>query len=93
MRDAQDDMKKGNTIRRSLEEIRERRRRGINEIDWDPVESMTGEEIERNALEDNQRHGVDDDWYKGAQLVRGDEGHLTLTGSGNNGVQNAESDE
>lgn len=86
-------MKKGNTIRRSLEEIRERRRRGINEIDWDLVESMTEEEIERNALEDNRRHGVDDDWYKRAKLIRGLEGRLALVGRGTNGVQNAESDE
>jgi len=32
---------------------------------------MTEEEIERNALEDNRRHGIDDDWYKGAERVNG----------------------
>ncbi len=54
---------------------------------------MTDEEIERKALEDNRRHGVDDDWYKRAKLIRGIEGRLTLVGRGTNGVQNAESDE
>ena len=67
-------MKKGNTIRRSLEEIRKRRRKGINEIDWTLVNSMTDEEIERNALDDNRRHGVDDDWFKSAELTRGIDG-------------------
>ena len=84
-------MKKGNTIQRSLEEIRERRRKGINEIDWDLVNAMTDEEIERNALEDNRRHGVDDDWYRGAKLVRGSEGLLKLAGSARNGARSAES--
>ena len=86
-------MKKGNTIRRSLKEIQARRRSGVNEIDWELVNSMTDEEIERKALEDNRRHGVDDDWYKRAKLIRGIEGRLALVGSGANGVQNAKSDE
>ena len=86
-------MKKGNTIRRSLKEIQKRRRSGVNEIDWELVNSMTDEEIERKALEDNRRHGVDDDWYKRAELIRGIEGRLALVGRGTNGVQNAKSDE
>ena len=64
-------MKKGNTIRFSLEEIRERRRRGISGIDWKKVNAMTDEDIERLALEDNRRHGIRDDWYKGAVRVNG----------------------
>ena len=62
-------MKKGNTVRRTLEEALEYRRKGISGVDWDRVNAMTDEEIERNALEDNRRHGIDDDWYKGAERV------------------------
>ncbi len=47
-------MKKGNTIRFSLEEI------------------------ERLALEDNKRHGIRDDWYKGAVGVNGIDELLAL---------------
>ncbi len=82
----------GKLVTRTLEEIRERRRSGVNEIDWELVNSMTDEEIERNALEDNRRHGVADDWYKRAELIRGIEGRLALVGSGSNGTENAESD-
>ena len=32
---------------------------------------MTDEEIERNAREDNRRHGIPDDWYKDAKWVDG----------------------
>ncbi len=64
-------MKKENIIRRSFAEIEERRRKGLDNIDWDRVNAMTDEEIERNALEDNRRHGIDDDWYKGAERVNG----------------------
>ena len=31
----------------------------------------TIEEIERNAREDNRRHGIPDDWYKDAKWVDG----------------------
>ena len=71
-------MKKGNTIRFSLEEIRERRRRGISGIDWEKVNAMTDEDIERLALEDNKRHGIRDDWYKGAVRVNGIDELLAL---------------
>ena len=64
-------MKKENIIRRSFEEIEEHRRQGGDNIDWKHVNAMTDEEIERNALEDNRRHGIDDDWYKGAERVNG----------------------
>ena len=67
-------MKKENIIRRSFAEIEERRRKGLDNIDWDRVNAMTDEEIERNALEDNRRHGIDDDWYKGAERVNGNDG-------------------
>ena len=31
--------------------------------------ALTDEEVERNALEDNRRHGIPDDWYKDAVLT------------------------
>ncbi len=34
---------------------------------------MTPEEIERNALEDNRRHGISDDRYKTAVLLNAPE--------------------
>ena len=61
----------GKLVTRTLEEIRERRNRGLSKTDWDRINAMTDEEIERNALEDNRRHGIDDDWYKGAERVNG----------------------
>ena len=41
------------------------------DIDWARINSMTPEEIECNALEDNRLHGIDDDWYKTARPVNG----------------------
>ena len=38
-------------------------------IDWERVNAMTDEEIERNALEDNRLHGIADDRYKTATRV------------------------
>jgi len=38
-------------------------------IDWDRVNAMTDEEIERNAREENRRLGFPDDWYKTATRV------------------------
>ncbi len=64
-------MKKSRTVRYTIEEIRERRKKGLSKTDWDRINAMTEEEIERNALEDNRRHGIDDDWYKGAERVNG----------------------
>jgi len=58
-------MKDENIVRYTAEEIRERRRRG----DWDRINAMTEDEIERNALEENRRLGIADDWYKGAYAV------------------------
>ena len=34
-----------------------------------PDDDMTEEEIEREALEENRRIGLDDDWYKDAKRV------------------------
>jgi uncharacterized protein (DUF4415 family) len=34
------------------------------------VNSLTEDDIERMALEDNRRHGIPDDWYKRARMVR-----------------------
>ena len=62
-------MKEENIVRYTAEEIRERRRRGKTRSDWDRINAMTEEEIERNALEENRRLGIPDDWYKGAYAV------------------------
>ena len=64
-------MKKGRIVRYTLEEIRERRKKGLSKTDWDRINAMTDEEIERLALEDNKRHGIPDDWYKDAVWVNG----------------------
>lgn len=61
--------KKENIVRFTDEEIRARRARGKSGIDWDRINSMTDEEIERNALEENRRLGIPDDWYKDAYAV------------------------
>ena len=71
-------MKKENMVRFTLEEIRERRRKGLSKTDWDRINSMTDEDIERLAREDNKRHGIDDDWYKNAEWVNGIEERLAL---------------
>ena len=53
----------GKIITRTLEEIRERRRKGISGIDWEKVNAMTPEDIERLADEDDKRLGIDpDEW-------------------------------
>jgi hypothetical protein len=71
-------MKKENIVRMSFEEAEERRRKGISGIDWKNVNAMTDEDIERLALEDNRRHGIRDDWYKGAVRVNGIDELLAL---------------
>ena len=58
-----------NILRFTLDEILERVRRGETKTDWDRVNAMTEEEIERNALEENRRLGIPDDWYKDAYAV------------------------
>jgi uncharacterized protein (DUF4415 family) len=62
-------VKKETTVSHTWEEIDERRRRGVSEVDWDRVNAMTEEEIERNALEENRRLGIPDDWHKDAYAV------------------------
>jgi len=63
-------MKRKDTIvRYTLEEIEELQRAGQTKTDWERLDNMTEEEIERNALEDNRRHGIPDDWYEDAVLV------------------------
>ena len=52
-------MKKGNTITRTIEEALEYRRKGISGVDWDRVNAMTPEDIERLADEDDKRLGID----------------------------------
>jgi uncharacterized protein (DUF4415 family) len=61
--------KKENLVRFTIEEIRARRESGKSGIDWDRINAMTEEEIERNAREENKRLGIPDDWYKGAYAV------------------------
>ena len=61
--------KKGNIVQFTEEEIRDRVERGDTKTDWDRVNAMTPEEIERNALEENRRLGIPDDWYKDAYAV------------------------
>ena len=46
-------------------------RTGQTNTDWERLDNMTEEEIERNALEDNRRHGIPDDWYEDAVLMKG----------------------
>jgi hypothetical protein len=62
--------KRVTTARFTSEEIRQINRRGGSGIDWDRVNAMSEEEIERNALEDNRRLGIPDDWYKDAYVAR-----------------------
>ena len=59
----------GSIVRYTLEEIRKMNREEGSGIDWDRVNSMTDEEIERNAREENRRLGFPDDWYKTATRV------------------------
>jgi uncharacterized protein (DUF4415 family) len=65
----QQEEREGSIVRYSREEIRERLRRGEDNTDWDRINAMTDEEIERNALEENRRLGIPDDWYKDAYAV------------------------
>ena len=61
--------RKVNIVRYTDEEIEERIGKGLAKVDWDRINAMTPEEIERNALEENRRLGIPDDWYKGAYAV------------------------
>ena len=64
----------GTIVRYSIEEIRRMNREMGSGTDWDRVNAMTDEEIERNAHEENRRLGFSDDWYKTATRVeRGDD--------------------
>jgi uncharacterized DUF497 family protein len=63
--------RKGTIVRYSAEEINEMLARGEDRTDWQRLHNMTEEEIERNALEDNRRHGIPDDWYEDAVLSKG----------------------
>ena len=56
-------MKKGNTVRYTLDEALEYRRKRISGVDWEKVNAMTPEDIERLADEDDKRLGIDpDEW-------------------------------
>lgn len=68
-RDEQEKVNEENIVRFTLDEILERVRKGDTKTDWDRVNAMTEEEIERNALEENRRLGIPDDWYKDAYAV------------------------
>lgn len=58
-------MKTENIVRYSLEEIEERIRKGESRTDWNLVNAMTPEDVERLADEDDRRLGIDpDEWGK-----------------------------
>ena len=61
--------RKSTIVRYSAKEIKEMLDMGLDRTDWERLKNMTDEEIERNALEDNRRHGIPDDWYKDAVLT------------------------
>ena len=67
--DEHDETREENIVRYTDEEIAERIRKGETRTDWDRINAMTEEEIERNALEENRRLGIPDDWYKAAYAV------------------------
>ena len=55
--------RKGTIVRYSIEEIRQMNREKGPDIDWDKVNAMTPEDIERLADEDDKRLGIDpDEW-------------------------------
>ena len=61
--------RKSTVVRYSAKEIKEMLDMGLDRTDWERLKNMTDEEVERNALEDNRRHGIPDDWYKDAVLT------------------------
>ncbi len=63
--------RKGTIVQYSAKEIDEMLAEGHDRTDWERLRNMTEKEIERNALEDNRRHGIRDDWYEDAVLVKG----------------------
>ncbi len=71
-------MKKENIVRYTLEEIEERIRRGESKTDWDRINSMTEEDIERLADEDDKRLGIDPDEWGEPYWVNGIEERLEL---------------
>ena len=56
-------------MRSSEKEIWTRVQKRETKTDWVRVNAMTEEDIERNALEENRRLGIPDDWYKDAYAV------------------------
>ena len=64
-------MKKENIARYTLEEIEERIRTGESKTDWDRINAMTPEEIERLADEDDKFHGIDPDEWGEPRWVEG----------------------
>ena len=63
--------KKGTIVRYSAEQIDEMIRTGQTDTDWERLRNMSEEEIEHNAIEDNRRHGIPNDWYENAVLSHG----------------------
>lgn len=61
-------MSDNNIKRYSLEELRTKDRNGESKTDWTRLDTMTEEEIERLANEDDKELGVTWDWDK-AQIV------------------------
>lgn len=58
-----------NIVSYSMAEIKAKLAAGEGGIDWERVNSMTDEEIERIADEENRETGFSDDWYKYAVPV------------------------
>jgi len=71
--------KKERIVRYTLEEIRERRRKGLSKTDWDRINSMTEEDIERLADEDDKELGIDSDEWGEPVWVNGIEDLMRLT--------------
>ncbi|MFV1981791.1 MAG: hypothetical protein ACC655_11605, partial [Rhodothermia bacterium] len=63
----------------TLEEIEDRIRRGESKTDWDRINAMTPEDIERLADEDDKRLGIDPDEWGEPVWVNGIEDLMKLT--------------
>ncbi len=61
--------RKGNIVRYTKEELDERVRRGEDQTDWERVDAMTEDELERAIADDPDWADVPRDWYRNAHLV------------------------
>jgi uncharacterized protein (DUF4415 family) len=60
--------RKGSTVRYSAEELKAMRERGEGRSDWDRVEKMTDEEIERAIAEDPDAGTLPENWPEGVEI-------------------------